>query len=331
MQQGGFHMAVIDIKKVTNVTIYTGDKGAESCTCKCPCCSQTSRERTYQGTLEQVAEMLELLPSLQHAYLCGNPDPSVDSLYCNYLMKKCVEKGIKVSFSTSGVGGKKTMQTLLDGIPTEMVDYASISYDATTKEEMSFFKGVNYPMESSLEGLQWLVDQGYTVKVQPTLWNSNYQKAGELIEFFRARGVRWFTFHVGSLESGVNLTTHQHLTSKQLKEVHELIDKAVRTKPDVKVRCPDFYDHGQWDGKFYCMHPETCVELLLFFSPEGIRATHAPIAAAYTSKMSWILGKEPAEVPDLKGSEYCPFSTRLTGGNSTHCRFLSRYWGYENL
>lgn len=320
-------MAVIDISQVTNVTLYTGDNGSGACTCSCPACSQKGRERRYQGTVEQADKMFALLPNLEHIYVLGNPDPSVDAKFCNLVMREAVKRKIKVAFSTSGIGGEKVIKTLLKNIPPEMVDYCSFSYDSTTSEGMSLYKGVNYPMEYSLSGLDWAITNKYTVKVQPTLWNSNYKNVEEIIKFFRARGVKWFTFHVGSLEAGVYLPTHKHITEYQLESVHRQIDIVARTHPEIKVRCPDFFMHEVWDGKYYCMNPSSCVELMLCFEETGkIRATHAPIAASYTNKLSWNLGEE-ADVPKLKGCFKCPFSYRLTG-RETKCRFLSKYWNY---
>lgn len=323
-------MARIDLSKITSVTLYTGENGKLACTCRCPTCSQTTRQSSYHGTIEQAKEMFESLPNMKSLYIFGNPDPSVDTAYCNLVMRMAVDRGIRVSTSTSGVGGIKTLKTLLKNIPPEMVDFISFSFDHYTKEGMSYYKGIDYPFKSALMALDWAWEEGYTTKVQPTLWSSNYDIVEKLIDFYVLRGVRWFTFHIGSLESCIYIYTHNHLTIEQLKSVHEQIQRSIDSGyKRIKVRCPDFF-YSLEDGKYYCMHVEDCTELLLIFTANGIKATHAPIASSYTNKLSWILGKEPPEVPCFKFSKICPYSERLTNGQKTQCRFLSKYWNYPD-
>ena len=319
----------IDYTNVRFVTLYTGDNGSGACTCHCPCCSQKGRERRYQGSYEQIDELFAHLPNLQQLYVLGNPDPSVDRHFCNRLMKEAISRGVRVCACTSGIGGTRVLEDMLRGVPAEMTDYLSFSFDATTQREMSFFKGVKYPMDNALEGVEWALKQGYPVKVQPTLWPGNYRKVKELMEFFITRGVTWFTFHVGSLESGVYMPSHRHLTAKELQHVHQQIDAVVAQYPHIKVRCPNFFN-GTDDEKYHCMKASDSIqELLMTFTPEGIRATHMPIASAYTEKVAWILGEEAPEVPCFKMSKKCPYSQRLTGGKPTQCRFVSKYWGYS--
>lgn len=319
----------IDYSNIRYVTLYTGDNGSGACTCHCPCCSQKGRERRYQGSYEQINEMFAYLPNLQQLYILGNPDPSVDRHFCNRVMKEAISRGVRVCACTSGIGGTRVLEDMLRGVPAEMTDYISFSFDAITKREMSFFKGVKYPMDTALKGFDWALKQGYKVKVQPTLWPGNHRKVKELMEFFIKRGVTWFTFHIGSLEAGVHMKSHRHLTEKELTFVHKQIDAVVAQYPHIKVRCPNFFGNGNDSEKYHCMKPsEQIQELLLAFTQEGIRATHMPIASAYTEKVSWLLGEELLGFTCFKESRRCPYSKKLTGGEPTQCRFVSKYWGY---
>ena len=321
----------IVLEKVEYVSLYTGNNGSGACTCRCPCCSQKGKERRYQGTITQVVEMFESLPNLKQLYIFGNPDITVDVAFCHLVALEATKRNIKVCFSTSGVGGKEVLIKLLQDIPVNMVDYISFSFDATTKEEMSFMKGIKYPMEKALQGLEWAIQKGYPVKVQPTLWSCNYSKVEEILEFYADKGVKWFTFHVGSLEANVDLPTHQHLTLEQVKSVHEQISRAVDNHNDVKVRCPIIYGSlGCNDtSKWYCMHPERSKELLIMFTENGINATHAPIASSFMDDLSFELVKaETTDIPAIPESEFCPFSKELTGRIDTCCRYVSKYWNY---
>ena len=324
-------MSAIKLDRIEYITLYTGDNGSGYCTCKCPCCSQKGRDRHYQGNMKQVNKMFKKLPNLKQIYLFGNPDVTVDADFCNSVMREAVSRNIHVCFSTSGVGGEPVLVKLLKGIPTEMVDYISFSFDGTTKQEMSFAKGISYPMEKSLQGLQWALNNGYTCKVQPTLWSYNYTKVEEIINFFRNKGVKWFTFHIGSLESEIDLPSHQHLTPEQIEYVHYQISKAVNKHIDIKVRCPIIYMKCGTNEKekWYCMHPDRAKELLVMLTKEGIKATHAPIASSLREDLTFEIGvDEVNDVPEIPENEFCPFSKKLSGRDDTCCRYISKYWNY---
>ena len=322
-------MSAINLQRVEYVSLYTGSNGSKYCTCNCPCCSQKGFDRQYQGTIDQALEMFNILPNMKQLYLFGNPDITVDTDFCHKVAQEAVKRNVHLCFSVSGIGGETVLKQLLEGIPCELVDYISFSFDGTTKEELSFLKGINYPMKKALKGLEWTIHNGYTVKVQPTLWSCNYTKAQEIIEFYTSKGVKWFTFHFGSLESCVNLPTHQHLTLEQVKNVHEQISRAVDKHPDIKVRCPIIYEAlGSNDTeKWYCMHPERIKELLVMFTENGIYATHAPMASSFMENLKFKLtNAETTDILAIPESEFCPFTKELSGRTDTCCRYVSKYW-----
>jgi len=321
----------IVLDRVEYVSLYTGNNGSGACTCKCPCCSQKGKERRYQGTINQLFELFENLPNLKQLYIFGNPDVTVDTKFCHDVIKEAVNRNIRVCFSTSGIGGEKVLIKLLDNVPKKMIDYISFSFDAITEEEMSFMKGIKYPMKKALSGLEWAIENGYTVKIQPTLWSCNYDQAGEIITFFRNKGVKWFTFHIGSLESEINLPSHQHLSPEQIKNVHEQICEAVRNHNDIKVRCPIIYSECGNDepNKWYCMHPERAKELLVTFTENGIEATHSPMASNYKEDLSFYINKNlPILTDSIPESNFCPYSYNLAKRTDTCCRYVSKYWNY---
>ena len=325
-------MPTINTDRVRFVTLYTGEQGQESCICKCPCCSQSCKNNHYHGSKNQIDELFEKLPSLEQIYILGNPDPAVDPTFCNLVAKEATAKGIHVCFSTSGVGGKKVLKRLLNGINPDLIDYISFSIDSTSQERMSMLKGIYYPWDYAVDGIRWAISRGYTVKVQPTLWSCNYLDCGGIIDYFAPMGVKWFTFHIGSLESRISLPTHRHLRPSEVSLVHDQIDDAIKRNPGIKVRCPVIYSScGNDDkSKYYCMHVHRCEELLATFTDDGIICTHAPIAASvYRDKFTFKLGKL-ANVPEFLEESICPLGGTLVGNESTStlCRYVSRVWNY---
>ena len=189
-------MEQLDINKVKLIALYTGDKGYAHCPCKCPCCSQKGVGGNYQGDISQVKKLLECFTGLKQLYFFGNPDPVVDPEFCNQASKFAIERGINVCYSTSGIGGITTLKRLLKDIPPEKVDYISFSIDTVNAEKMNMLKGIPFPWERAIEGIAWAILNGYNVKIQPTLWSSNYMDAYSIIDYVSNMGVEKFSFHV---------------------------------------------------------------------------------------------------------------------------------------
>lgn len=322
----------MNLKKIRFVTLYTGENGSEACVCNCPCCSQ-AKKKGFQGNLGQGKELLERLPNLEKLYILGNPDPAVDARFCNQVAHLGVAKGIKVAFCTSGAGGTGVMQRLLEGLSPEMVTYVAFSIDSLSKERMSILKGINYPLERAIQGIEWALENGYEVKIQPTLWPLNFHEAGELIEFFTNMGVKRFHFHVGSVENGSKMPTHRHLTEEELRWVHLEVEEKMKKYPHLKMKLPIIFSSiGKYDeNKYFCMHTERCVELLVSLGSKGNWCTHTPIAAEFSDAFGFLLkDAENTELKKIKNGTICPFSKQLTGGmyEKTLCRYVSRTWDY---
>lgn len=314
----------LDVNKVKLIALYTGDKGYKLCTCKCPCCSQRNVGGNYQGTIEQVNTLLEVFKCLEVLYLFGNPDPTVDTKFCNEAARLAISKGKKVTFSTSGIGGTKKIKELLYGIPTDKVGYVSYSVDTVDPKKMSMLKGVKYPWDKAMDGISWTINNGYKTKIQPTLWSSNYEDVYSIIEYFSKLGIDWFSFHIGSIENN-NLPTHKHLTIEQMKSVHSQIDEAAE-KYGVHVECPIIYrECGENNpNKWYCMNPEICYNWLAFLKEDGVYATHVPILSEFDEKYCFNILK-PIEVEKKTKSDFCPASVR-TAPSKTLCRYISKTW-----
>lgn len=84
----------VGLEKVTDLTLYTGTYGKEKCSCNCIGCTQDGYikgKKPYQGTIEQIKEIIKKLPNLENAYLLGNPDVSVDTEFCNKAAKEFIK------------------------------------------------------------------------------------------------------------------------------------------------------------------------------------------------------------------------------------------------
>ncbi len=320
-------MIQISPNNVNLIALYTGNNGQTNCICKCQCCSQKGPTNNYQGSLKQIDEVLDIFPNLKELYFFGNPDPAVDTNFCNQASLLTIDRGVKVSYSTSGVGGTIVLEKLLNGISPEYVDYISFSIDSTDPNKMSMLKGINYPWEKAIDGIKWAIKEGYKVKIQPTLWSCNYMDAYSIIEYFANLGIDWFSFHIGSVEKNT-IPTHQHLTPEQVKDVHDQITCITNQYP-VQVVCPVLYPScGENDlNKWYCMNPAICSNWLVFLKKDGVYGTHIPIASEFDEQYSYKLAPNMIlNVNEFPRQSYCPFSEKTANGSKTLCRYIARKW-----
>lgn len=62
---------------IEGLTLYTGSNGKKGCTCNCVGCSQEkygNEHPNYQGTIEQVKDILKIAPNIKRTIILGNPD-----------------------------------------------------------------------------------------------------------------------------------------------------------------------------------------------------------------------------------------------------------------
>lgn len=317
-------MAILNDSNIKYITIYTGEKGYHNCYCKCPCCTQKNINQDYQGNILQVNQLLDKFKNVKQMYILGNPDPLVDAKFCNQVSKLSISRGANVCYSTSGVGGISRIEQLIDGVDKDKIDYISFSIDTTDPKKMSMLKGINYPFDEVIKTIKWLINNNYQVKIQPTLWSSNYQDTYKLIEYFANLGVNRFTFHIGSNETDI-FETHKHLTEEEVKYVHNSIDEAF-LKYHVNVSCPVIYPSCfQNDiNKWYCMHPDRCQELLVYLKENGIYITNIPIVSEINPNYLYNINDE-IDLKEFDQDEVCPISTH-TAKTKTLCRYVKRNW-----
>lgn len=305
------------------LTLYTGEKGYHNCYCKCPCCTQKNLNQDYQGKIEQVEKLLAKFKNLKQLYILGNPDPLKDATFCNQVSKLALKKNINLCYSTSGVGGITKINQLISGLNKDKIDYISFSIDSIEPNKMSMLKGINYPFTKVIETIKWLLKNNYKIKIQPTLWSSNYQETYDLIAYFANLGVTKFTFHIGSNETD-SFQTHTHLTLTEMQEVFKMITKA-SSKYQVQITCPVIYSDCFNDlNKWYCMQPEKCQELLAYLKKDGVYVTNVPIIAEIDTSYLYNINSN-IDLKELPKANTCPISSQ-TAKTKTLCRYVKRIW-----
>ena len=306
-------MKFMKIQPVHSVTVYTGTGGQSHCHCKCQFCTQnygSNQPPFYQGNIDDVKKLISAIPGLKEAYILGNPDPVVDPKFCNNAAKLFIKAGCKVMFSTSGIGGKRTMKTLLDGIPADMVKYVSFSVDSLKPDVTNFLKGVRLPLDQVESGIEFCIEKGIPVKIQPTLWTVNYEEVESLVTyFFEKFGIKWFTFHVGSLES-YHGEENFHLpasTVRQVyKKVHQLQERyKLEIKMPLNMLTSDEFEVYSKEYTPHCKNP-TPTDIQVWFTHKGILASYCSVwPSVNPSACVFALEKENLIAPGLNCA-HCP-------------------------
>lgn len=191
-------------KGLTSLTIYTGSNGRKGCVCKCEGCSQEkygSQHPFYQGTLQQIYDVLYAMPDLKRAIILGNPDPLVDVDYCNKISKILVAHNVNVRYSTCGFRALEFVQRISDGVDVGKIDYISFSVDTVDEDKLRRMKKQKISLNEIKEAIYWCKAHNIRTKIQPTLWTTNYEDYKEIIDYFMEAGNDWFSFHAGSFET----------------------------------------------------------------------------------------------------------------------------------
>lgn len=288
------------LKRVKDLTLYTGTYGRKKCTCSCIGCTQErygSRHEDHQGTIEQVKVILQKLQNLENIYILGNPDVSVDPEFCNLAAKEFIKHNKKVMFSTSGYKGKEIVKKLIEGIDPINIQYISYSVDTLNNRKLQFLKGTKDINIGQIdEAIQFCMDKNITVKIQPTLWEINQDDYREIIEHYSKFGIDWYTFHAGSFEALVEQKiVLNHIKPETWRRIVKEID-AIAMEKKLKIKVPriflntEEYKKYQIENKVYCQNGGA--DLQIWMQKDGIKATFCPILAEVYPEYIFDLEKE---------------------------------------
>lgn len=306
---------------VKSLTLYTGTHGYKGCTCKCRFCTQKFlfNVPSYQGTSEEIERIIKALPNLEDVYILGNPDISVDTEFCNHAAKMFIEADCKVMFSTSGIGGKRTMEKLLNGLPPSKVKYVSFSVDSLNKETIRFLKGVNLPLDRIEEGIEYCIQNNFPVKIQPTLWSVNQNEIESIVRYFFSKyGIKWFTFHFGSLET-YRGTENLHVSSDNIRRIHEKVKQLQQIYGlDVKMpmnmlnKTEYRFFHENYTTHCQDKHPR---DIQVWMTHKGLKASYCPIfSTVYPEDSVFDLESEDKIAPGMD-CKMCPVQKQTLGPN----------------
>lgn len=306
--------------KVKSLTLYTGFNGQRGCTCKCKFCTQIfpSEFLPYQGTLEEIHRIIKELPNLENAYILGNPDVSVDAKFCNQAAKEFIKIGCNVMFSTSGIGGKHTMEKLLQGLSPKKVNYVSFSVDSLNRDTVKFLKGVDLPLSQIESGIQYCLEHNIPVKIQPTLWTVNQNEVESIVTYFLKKyNIHWFTFHIGSLET-YHGNENWHLSAKSVRKVYEEIKKLQQIY-NLEIKIPMNMLNKSEYAIFQTNYTTHCTDIFpediqVWMTANGLKASYCPVFSTVYPDSLFDLEFENKIAPGMS-CKTCPVQKQTLGPN----------------
>ena len=274
------------LNNITDLTLYTGSNGKNKCTCKCAGCTQYNygkKHEDYQGNINQIKTIIKYLPNLKNAYILGNPDPTVDTVFCNIAAKEFVKHNKNVMFSTSGFNALETIKTLTKDIPSKNITYISFSIDSLKKDTIKKLKGSNKIDLSLVEkAILYCKSNNIKVKIQPTLWQINQDEYKDIINYFYKKyGITWFTFHLGSFEALNENETDilKHIEPEKWYQIRNNI-KQIAIENNLKISIPKVFlddkEYKEYNHKNnYCYNPGKGLQIWL--EKDNLRCTYCPI------------------------------------------------------
>jgi MoaA/NifB/PqqE/SkfB family radical SAM enzyme len=309
---------------VTSLTIYTGSNGQKGCTCRCIGCSQEKyglAHPFYQGTIEQIYEVLDIFPNLKRTIILGNPDPTVDTNFCNRVAKILIEKNIRVRFSTSGFRASQLIPVLCDRLDPEMVDYVSFSIDSIDEIELEKMKGRKICFKELEKAIQWCIKHNYRLKVQPTFWTTNIDEYKMIVDFFHIMGINWFSFHAGSCEAFVSdEVVRKHVDPWEWRKLVKSLGEYCSQK-GISLHLPYLFVNEEEYKKFIKKKGEKCninelKNTQVWLENNYIRTTHCPLLNEVMPFHYNLMENEKISF-EIKHNRpgYCPITKECLGTN----------------
>jgi MoaA/NifB/PqqE/SkfB family radical SAM enzyme len=315
------------LENIHDITLVTGSNGRKGCTSKCLGCymGKYGEERPfYQGTINQVRELVSILPNLKRVALFGNPDISVDTVFCNQVAKVLQEKNILVYLFTSGAGGMKVTEQVLDGLNKNNVGRLYFSIDTLDDEKLSKIKGIQISHKDIFSSIEYCNQRGIQTGIIATIWAINMDE--DLIafsEYWKSLGVAKVKIHYGSVEAADGRIAH--VPMDKVLEIRKKYGHAVRLpyiftsdeefvtylSRDVankKIRCSDF------DG-----------EVFFYLEKDGIKWSFN-CSIATTVYPEYITDIKDKKLPFFPNIIHCPVAEKALGYECNTMHTVCRYY-----
>lgn len=306
---------------IVSLTIYTGSNGKKGCICKCKGCSQEKYGRQhafYQGTIQQLYDVLYAMPNLKRAIILGNPDPLVDITYCNEISRILTQNNINVRYSTCGYDALNFVQTISEGVDPKRIDHISFSIDTIDEVKLSEMKGRFISLNGICDAIHWCNRNGIRVKIQPTLWTSNYNNSKKIMDFFINVGVNWFSFHAGSFETLPDDIEQEHVDPwewrKLCKKLGEycVLNNLSLHMPLLFLNDKEFLEYCKERGPRCC--PSKLRNTQIWLEDGYIRTTHCPLLnEVYNFQYNLYDDNDTFFDINIPLDAYCPISSNCLG------------------
>jgi MoaA/NifB/PqqE/SkfB family radical SAM enzyme len=174
----------------------------------------------YQGNIQQVQELCSALPHLKHVTIYGNPDISVDPMFCNEVAKFLQENEIEMNFFTSGIGGAKTFNKVMSGINTKFIHKIVFSVDSIDENVLSTIKGVKMSLQTIIDGMEYCKRASIPFDVSIVVWPANAdENLVSFKELFKSYGAQNIYAHFGSIEGAIGHV--EHVAENKVIEIRE--------------------------------------------------------------------------------------------------------------
>lgn len=306
------------LSNITVAKIFTGTYGQKGCTCNCSGCFLGTYDALgkpkHQGTMEQVVEMVSLLPNLKSVILYGNPDISVDPQFCNEVAKYLQTLQKSLVMFTSGIGGTKTIKTVMEGVNPESVSI-NISVDSIDEQKLRTLRGCDISLQNIIDSMVYCNEIKVPFSISSNIWPLTADDDFFIFrEFFKSYGAQKIRFHFGSSDGATMLIPHIPEDSflelrNKLREVGGRVPAILVTKEE--------YD--QWNLDSY--HPQ-CIEahkLHIFFEHDGIKAAACCGILAQQNPEKYIVDIREVRHIEFDNVKQCPVADKSLGFK---CKYL---------
>lgn len=314
---------------VTTVALTTGSNGKKGCTSKCKGCYlgvYSSQKPMYQGNIKQIYELVDLLPNLNLVIIMGNPDPSVDTTFCNDTARYLQSRGIEVIFNTSGFGGLATTKKLLQELDPKMVRHMDYSVDSLDSNISKQLKGVEIPLSGIVEALEYCNSLGIPTRIKPTIWPVN--KGEDWLafkKFFIGHNVSKISFHFGSIE-GVNANI-MHVGEKDMIKIrNEIMHYKIGTIPYLLLNDCEYQEYID-NFTPYCQRATR--PLIVYLESDGIKVTSSCQVSSCMSPSDHIFDINKKNISPLDKKDACPIAYKSLGYESKTLHHVCRFYKYK--
>lgn len=118
----------------------------------------------------------------------------------------------QITIDTNGVLAKR-----LAGIPPDLLRYVSVSLDGGTSTTHDDIRGEG-SFRKALKGVQWLIENGYRVRLNCTVTKKSLHELNPLLEMAESLGISLVNFHAFTPEGNGRVSRDLDITAREWRE-----------------------------------------------------------------------------------------------------------------